>query len=257
MSQNLHYRTAKLSAYFSRHRGRWDQFYPSERWVFDRVIESGGFGHVLDVGCATGGLGSALCERRVLRSYTGIDINEEAIDAASARPALVVPTRFICGDILERGDLGHDAFDTVVSLSCADWNVETKRILDRCWSLVAPGGRFVLSLRLSRGKSIHALADSYQFLSFDDEPTGREERAPYVVFNSFDALRLLTGFDPPPSLVLGYGYWGKPSSSARTPVTELVFAVFAVTKAVGGEDTSLHVDLHLPRGVWSSDVAGA
>lgn len=101
---------------------------------------------MLDVGCAAGGLGAALSERQALASYTGVDISDQAIAAARVRVPLSVPARFIAGDILDLSDLGRTAFDTVVSLSCADWNVETGRILERCWSLVAPRGRFVPSL---------------------------------------------------------------------------------------------------------------
>ncbi len=250
MNGNFVYRTPKLSQFFSAHRRTWDQFYESERWVFERIIAQGGFGHVLDVGCAAGGLGAALAERDALLSYSGVDINDEAI-AAARRLRSAQPSRFFCGDVIELGDFGRPAFDTVFSLSCADWNVETRRILERCWSLVAAGGRFVLSLRLSPGRSLLDAAESYQYLAFDEAATGAEERAPYVVFNAADALRTLVGLVPAPAHVLGYGYWGTPSPSARTPVERLVFAVFAVTKRGADERGGMaHLDLRLPHDVW-------
>lgn len=250
MSGNLRYQTPKLAEFFLSHRRSWDQFYPSERWIFERIMESGGFGNVLDVGCAAGGLGMALAGRGALASYTGVDINEDAIARAPAHTILPVPARFISGDILDLGDLGRDGFDTVVSLSCADWNVETTRILERCWSLVVAGGRFVLSLRLSPERSLLDFRQSYQYLSFDETPSGREERAPYVVFNSAHALEVLTRMSPQPAHILGYGYWGDVSASARTQVKRVVFAVFAVTKAKSGDEALQHLDLRLPRDTW-------
>ncbi|HJM82993.1 MAG TPA: hypothetical protein QF720_05315 [Nitrospinota bacterium] len=38
------------------HRRCWDEFYPSEQTIFEKVNGEGEFGHLLDVGCATGGL---------------------------------------------------------------------------------------------------------------------------------------------------------------------------------------------------------
>ena len=81
-------------------------------------------GRVLDVGCATGGLGRALSERFAIREYVGVDINRQVIEAAQQDQTYPVASRrFIQGDILEVEDLVDKGFDAVFSLSCADWNV--------------------------------------------------------------------------------------------------------------------------------------
>lgn len=239
--RNRSYQTAGLAAYFAGHRDKWKDFYPSERWVIERAAGTKGLGRVLDVGCAAGGLGRALAERRLLRSYSGIDINGPVIAAAvkAGRPR---GARFACGDVLRSRAFAGETFDTVFNLSCADWNVETDRIVGASWRKVAPGGRMIISLRLTPGRGINDIRRSYQPI------TGGEDTANYTVFNVREALSLLAGL-PGAAGLLGYGYWGKPSRTAVTPYRALVFAVFAVTR--GAEDRSVpSAELRLPASLF-------
>ena len=56
MNNNLTYSTSEISKFFMSHMRCWDEFYPSEQTIFEKVNGEGEFGHLLDVGCATGGL---------------------------------------------------------------------------------------------------------------------------------------------------------------------------------------------------------
>ena len=95
MEKNIEYTSKELLEFYSRHRQTWNEFYLSERTVFERVAEKqGSFGHILDVGCAGGGLGRALSERFQLRSYTGIDIHEGIIAWAREHRKLPVSSEF-------------------------------------------------------------------------------------------------------------------------------------------------------------------
>ena len=59
-NKNIAYRTNQISEYFSANRWKWDEFYPSEKWIFGQVAGSKrAMDRVLDVGCAAGGLASA------------------------------------------------------------------------------------------------------------------------------------------------------------------------------------------------------
>lgn len=238
---NISYRSTGLAKYFSGYRDKWTDFYPSERWIIERVAaESKGLGRVLDVGCASGGLGRALAGRKLLRSYAGVDINPQVIEAAAGAKAAPRGARFVCGDIVAAGTFRGEAFDTVFNLSCADWNVETSRIIGASWRKVAPGGTFVISLRLTGGKGVNDARRSYQIAA--------GERANYAVFNAGEAIGLLAGL-PGAGRVLGYGYWGKPSKTATTPFKKLVFAVFAVTKGkenLAAPSMELRLPLSLP-----------
>lgn len=248
---NLRYRTPHLAAYFAAHRRTWDEFYPSERWVFERIGgTSGGFGRVLDVGCAAGGLGRALEEKYPLAEYLGIDINESAIEAARAAPAMMAPSRFACADILDCRDIPDAAFNTVACLSVADWNVETDAIIDACWRRVAPGGRLIISLRLTERDGIRDPETSYQPIlppGDRNDTLGEVENAPYVVFNGREAIARFASLDPVPSDILAYGYWGKPSATAVTPYDRLAFAVLAVTRPPeGAPEAEPRLECHLP-----------
>src|SRR5688572_30335979 len=112
---NIVYTSREIVTYFENHRRRWDQFYPSERWVFERIASpTGGIGSVLDVGWAAGGLGLALQEHLRLECYVGVDINPFLIDAARQRLGMFrMPASFLHGDILATKSLDKDAFNVV------------------------------------------------------------------------------------------------------------------------------------------------
>jgi SAM-dependent methyltransferase len=248
-SGNIAYKSKEIQAYYSCYRSRWQDFYPSERWAFTKIAgKKRLLGDVLDVGCACGGLGAALCERFQLKSYTGVDINNAAIAWTRAERRLPVPATFIAGDIVE-APLGTE-YDTVVSLSCADWNIETGRIINTCWSRVKPGGSFVISVRLTPEQGINDLRRSFQYINFSGSGPNPEV-ANYVVFNFRELLGLLAELQPPPSVIGAYGYWGKPSVTAVTPFKKLVFAVFYLRKGPeGSRETAVKTELRLPLEVF-------
>lgn len=244
MSRNIVYKTDEIREFFKDNRQQWDQFYPSERWVFEHIAqEAGGIGKVLDVGCACGGLGAALAEKFSPESYTGIDIHEGSIAWARENQKTTVPSEFIAGDILTQGVPG--SFDVVTSLSCADWNIETERIVKKCWEGVKPGGYFVISMRVVPTEGVNDITKSYQRINY----SGREkspELANYVIVNFDEALLMFKNLSPEPSKIGAYGYWGKPSSTAVTVYKDIVFAVFYIKKIKEGGAGSVTFEFSLP-----------
>jgi len=244
--ENVRYQTEKLVAFYAQHRCTWADFYPSERWIIERIAKdrNGDLGRVLDVGCAVGGFGRALGEKFKVARYVGVDVNAQCIDAAKATAKdFRFPAEFHCQDIVEHR--AGSEFDLVASLSCADWNLDPMGILSACWSQVAPGGRLILSLRLTPGKTVNDVSRSYQRVRFDGSAGGSsDEVANYVVFNIADALRIMMSFAPSPKSLLSYGYWGKPSASAATPYERLLFTVFAIEK--GGATEVPALEAHWP-----------
>lgn len=245
MMENIEFKSRQILTFYSSNRKKWEEFYPSERWVFERIVrEKGSLGNVLDVGCACGGLGNALSEKFILNSYTGIDICKDAIEWSQQKPKLSIPATFIRGDIIAI-DLSDKYYELVVSLSCADWNLETNKIINACWKKVKPGGYFVISLRLTPEKGINDIKRSYQYINF----TGDEkdpEVANYVVFNFRDALSMMGKLTPYPELVGSYGYWGEPSSTAVTPFDRLIFAVFYLKKSIDNSTQIINAEFSLP-----------
>lgn len=241
-NQNISYKSKEILAYYCSNRNKWENFYPSERWVFAKVAgETKFLGDVLDVGCACGGLGAALNEQFSLNSYTGVDINSDAINWALREAQLPIPTSFVAGDIIEL-DL-HNQYDAVISLSCADWNMETKKIIDACWARVKVNGFFIISLRLTPGHGLNDIKTSYQYINFSGKDNN-PEIANYVVFNFKKVLSLMVSLTPLPISIGAYGYWGKPSDTAVTPFDRLVFAVFYLQKGAG--DQAIVSEFRLP-----------
>ena len=248
MSENIKYASKQISEFYSNHRQGWDEFYPSEKRAFEKAAgDKKMLGDLLDAGCACGGLGSALSEKFTLNSYTGIDINEEAIKWANKYRKLSGPARFISGDIIKE-EL-NDQYDTVVSLSCADWNIETARIINTCWKSLKRKGYFVITLRLTTAQGVNDIKKSYQYINYSEKEEN-PDIANYVVFSFRDALKIIKGLSPSPELIGAYGYWGRPSPTAVTPFDKLVFAAFYIKKA--GEDSAenIQAEFDLPGEVF-------
>jgi len=248
--ENIEYKTKKIAEYFSINRVKWDQFYPSEKWIFERVAgPDGQMGSILDVGCAAGGLGLALGERFSLTEYVGVDINAPAIEhAGTKRPQYSCPCHFICGDILTIDSLPTDKYDKVFSLSCADWNIATEDIISECWKYVRVGGHFILTLRLTPQQSLLNFSESFQYIYFEERMPAKAvevEKAPYIVLNVHHALAILANLQPRPDHIMAYGYWGSPSPTARTKYDRLVFTALAVRKG-NNDRKDIPGEFHLP-----------
>ncbi|MEA5421443.1 class I SAM-dependent methyltransferase [Spirulina sp. CCNP1310] len=223
-SKNIIYKTARISKYYQSNRVKWEQFYPSERIVFEKLNPKSNV-RVLDIGCGCGGLGLALAEKFSISDYTGVEINEQAVRAGQS---LNPNARLLCTDILHSylPDELSQPFDLVVSLSCIDWNIEFNNMLNRAWKLVKAGGYFVSSFRLTHQSGVADINRSYQFINFEEQREG--EKAPYVVCNASELLGELRSFNP--NKIYGYGYWGKPSKTAVTPFEQVCFCVIALYK---------------------------
>ena len=239
--KNLQYKTDKISNYFSENRIKWDEFYPSERELF-QSIDLFPNDKVLDIGCGCGGLGLALAEKFDISCYTGIDINSAAVAVGKK---LNPKATLIEGDILEISEtnLKNKYFDLVCSLSCIDWNIQFKEMLLAAWQRVKPGGKFVATFRLSVGKGCDDIKLSYQYIDYEGKKIG--ELAPYVVLNFENLMTDLQSFNP--AEIKAFGYWGKPSVTAVTPYKSLCFVAYSIKKRQQFDHTPTQVDLNLPK----------
>jgi SAM-dependent methyltransferase len=248
-AKNIEYQTSAIVNYYRQHRVRWDQFYESERVVLSQ-LGIGAHSTVLDIGCGCGGLGLALRERFAVSSYTGVEINRQAADAArELNPA----GRFLCADILgvSSQEVPEAAFDLVVSLSCIDWNLQFAEMLARAYRFVKPGGHFLASFRLTPAASLRDMATSYQYINFEGKREG--EVAPYVVLNVGALMQELLALQP--ARLRGFGYWGAPSPTAVTPLTRVGFAVIALQKSTSTEQVVL-MELQLPTDLLQAAFRG-
>ena len=243
-NENIEYKSKQILEFYSRNRRKWKELNLSERWVFERLAgREKNLGDVLDVGCACGGLGTALNEKFTLSSYTGVDIHKDAINWARRKSRLDIPTTYFSGDIVKQ-ELSMD-YDTVVSLSSADWNIRTNEIIESCWNRVKPSRFFVISLRLTPEEGINNIKKSYQLINFSGDEK-KPEIANYVVFNLGEALKWIRELYPPPDLIGAYGYWGVPSPTAVTPFMKLIFAVFYIKKKNRNSYQKIETEFRLP-----------
>jgi 2-polyprenyl-3-methyl-5-hydroxy-6-metoxy-1,4-benzoquinol methylase len=107
-----------------------------------RVIASLCRGSVIELGCGAGALAGAIVARDL--QVLGVDMNQPKIDQARQR---YPEAGFIQSDILDL-DLGGQRFDTVVLAEVLEHVPEEigSRVLEKAWSLVSDGGRFVISV---------------------------------------------------------------------------------------------------------------
>ena len=237
LNANIKYETDSIEAFYKEHRVAWDDFYLSEKVMFEKLnltSESS----VLDIGCGCGGLGKALSSRFNVKDYVGIDINKKAIETAKT---LFPEFTFLAGDILdlETNILLENKFDVVVSLSCIDWNIEFDKMLTAAMNCVKPGGVFLSSFRLSNETIKYCDSKSYQYINFQNQQTG--EQAPYIILSPKDLFDKLRRFKP--SEIKGYGYWASPSKTAITPYEKICFIVLAITK---GPSDQCEFSLEIP-----------
>ncbi|MBX7136633.1 MAG: class I SAM-dependent methyltransferase [Oligoflexia bacterium] len=222
---NLAYRSENLSSFFSRHRTVWNEFYPSERHVLERLAPSAQ-SKVLDMGCACGGLGAALKERFSISSYCGVDINPQCIESAAQ---LCPWGQFSCGDFLQVHRALDRDYDLACSLSCADWNIQTEKLLAALAEHVRPSGHLVISCRLSNAVGAEGVLEARQSLSYAESggvPTS--EWAPYKVFAPTHMLDLLSAL-PGASNIYAYGYWGDvPSSVSGLGLKQVFYCVLSI-----------------------------
>jgi SAM-dependent methyltransferase len=235
--KNIKYNTKVLSETYSLTRTSWDQFYDSEKVILEKTFISKD-DSVLDLGCGCGGLGFALMERFGNKNYTGIDINEPSINRAKD---MNLYGDFYCGDILDtKFDSFVEKFDKVISFSCVDWNVEFTKMFQRSWDFVKPGGSFIVSLRLTKEKTLIDFENSFQEIDSNF-------KAQYVVLNFDEVLSIIKNLNP--SKIIGYGYWKEVIKSygnkTVTPYDKLCFSVFSIQKKINKIEPTV-TDLDLP-----------
>lgn len=232
---NTFYKSNKLNNKYSSERIVWNDFYQSERSVFDRV----GFTlstSVLDLGCGCAGLGLALKQRYGVKNYTGIDINNQNIEMATKINPSAVVTH---GDILDKKFNSYaESFDRVISLSCIDWNIESDKMIDRAWSFVKPGGVLIASMRITNEKTVNDINLAYQRI---DE----KEIAQYCIFNTQDLIKKFQSKNP--RKIYAYGYWKNIKENTVAPYDRVCFSVFAVDKKYDSkENTNTLLTLNIP-----------
>ena len=236
---NTKYESASFVNFYSKERMSWEEFYPSEKKILERIIGRYGQGfELLDAGCGCGGLGKALSENFNIKYYTGVDCNRQEIDYANEHNRLSIPHQYICGDIAGHND--EKQYDIVTSLGCIDSNIDVEGMLESCWTKVKGGGYLVTSVRLTNNETINDVNKAFQRLEGD-------EVLNYVVFNIEDFLKMILELkDNPVDLIEAFGYWHAPADGTVVKYDKLCMSVFAIRKALTNKHTDkpvIHFEL--------------
>lgn len=223
--KNIKYESDYFLQYYSKNRMTWEEYYPSEKTILERIIGRYKEGvDLIDVGCGCGGLGKSLSEEfDNINSYVGIDYDDKQIEYAKEHNKLSIPYEYRCGDASTFSDVSK--YDILVSLSCIDYNLDVWGMLRNCWDKVRPGGYLITSIRLTENDTINDISRAYQIL--DDK-----EVANYVVFNLKDFLDEVTKLENNPAEEIEvYGYWHSPASMTVIEYDRLCMSVFAIKKS--------------------------
>ena len=222
--KNIKYSTEELKRFYSVNRVSWDDIYPSEKHIFTKSF-TGKELTILDVGCACGGMGKAIEEQFKVQSYTGIEINKSCVEMA---PSIFPKGQYFYGDFLELSPVIEQQYNTVLSMSCADWNIETKQMINKMFEKVEDMGEFIFSCRLTNSNKDYI---AEQYLNFENsDKAATHEIAPYKVF-CFESLMKMIFELSNIAQVNAYGYWGLvPKSVVALDVREVFYTVISVKK---------------------------
>ena len=215
----------------------WSQFYDSERAILS-LMQLNNHAAVLDIGSDPGGLGLALLARFGTRDYTALVAEA---DKGGEVSAIYPDAKILVGQIESQPPLRIDGFDLVSALDISDSPHFFDQILPAAFRQLMECGSLIFSARLSDGASVHdAQISSQEVLA----GRGVKIRRGYVVSNTADILAAVIKLRP--AKITAYGYVGKPAATATTPLTEVCFSVFAVTRGVENGPAVPSVDLQLP-----------
>ncbi|MBI4662361.1 MAG: hypothetical protein HY735_26365 [Verrucomicrobia bacterium] len=219
----------------------WSQYYESEQTVIARLglTEDS---KVLDFSYDCGGLGLALRERFGVHEYTAVCSGKQQAQTVGI---LYPEARVVEGAIESPASeaLPQAAFDLVIGLGATDITSPLDSLLEKAFAYAKPGGALVASFRLTDQQTVVDPTRSYQESS---SGAGTDpERTPYVVMNAKKLMAALRKLNP--AQISGYGYLGKPSSTAVTPYRMVCFAVLAAHKAERSDTKAgPRIELQLP-----------
>lgn len=214
---------AELVEYFSQHRNRPGDLYPSERHFLPELARESAT--VLDVGCAAGGFANIWRAFNPALRYTGVDVSHALVEAARR---LHPHDTFVVGDAVRGIPLPDAAADTVAALGWLHWEPRYADALTELWRLA--GRRLLFDVRLHDG---------------DGDLVGAQElpgdgETPYLCASWAGFAPLLESLTP--GTIRAYGYTGAPAATVRGMPPEVCFAAFVLERG----HPPLRHDLDLP-----------
>ncbi len=225
----------EINNLFHFNRLKWNQLYDSERIVLSKLrIKK--CDKVLDIGHEPGALSIILKEKYGITDYSAV-VN----DYQKAREALVInpDAKIINKNLKEYLEINNqiELYNTIFGLHINDRLDYLDKIVAKAYTLLKPGGYLVGTCRLTDAATINNIEESFQQIECGDEGI-----VPYIIENTKIVIDKLRGINPAEIII--YGYSGKPSSTATTPLEIVTFAVFAIRKQAGNDfETKEYIQL--------------
>jgi len=219
----------ELVEFYSTHRRRPEDLYPSERRYLPELAERAG--SVLDVGCGAGGFAAIWRAFNPALTYTGVDASRPLVDAARQ---LHPDAEFVQADGAAPLPFADRAFDVVAALGWLHLDPRYPQALEELWRL-AEGALFFDVRLLDREDDVVGR----QRLALTGEWDG-ETTIPYVCASWPGLARRLAQLGP--RRIRAHGYLGGPAATVSGVPNE----VFLTTVVLERGDGPLELELELP-----------
>jgi CMP-N-acetylneuraminic acid synthetase/SAM-dependent methyltransferase len=225
----------EINNLFKLKRLKWNQLYDSERTVLSKLSIKK-YDKVLDIGHEPGALSIILKEKYSITDYSAVENDyEKAREALAINPDAKIINKSLKKYLEINNEI--ELYNIIFGLHINDRLDYFDKIVEKAYSLLKPGGYLVGTCRLTDGTTINSVEKSNQKIVSNDQ-----EIVPYVINNAQDVIQKLRGINPAEIIIFGYS--GRPSSTASTPLKIVTFAVFAVRKQVrGGFQTKENIEL--------------
>ncbi|MEX2195757.1 MAG: class I SAM-dependent methyltransferase [Thermoleophilaceae bacterium] len=207
-----------LVEYYTAHRHRPEDLYPSERRFLPALAEESQ--SVLDVGCAAGGFAAVWRNWNPALSYAGVDASEPLVEAARR---LHPECEFEVADCAEGLPFADGAFDSVQALGWLHWEPRFEDALAEMWRVTRR--RLFFDVRLQTAEAGHL--EARQRIALSGEWDGRTT-VPYLCLSWERFAESLLGLGP--AAILAHGYEGTPSDTVTGVQGDICFATFVVER---------------------------
>ena len=224
----------ELVEFYSTHRHRPEDLYPSERHYLPELAERAG--SVLDVGCGAGGFATIWHAFNPALEYTGVDASAALVDAARR---LHPDATFVHADGAGALPFADRAFDVVAALGWLHLDPRYPQALAELWRVT--GGALFFDVRLlDREDDLIGTQRLALTREWDGETT-----IPYVCASWPGLARRLEKLGP--RRIRAHGYLGAPSATVSGVPEEVCLTTVVLERGDGPLEHELELPLEWPK----------
>lgn len=218
---------ANVLKFYTSHRERPEDLYPSERTVLLPVLAE--CESVLDVGCAAGGFSKIFTALKPGIRYVGLDAEDAMITQARRR----YPSRAFQQGVADSLPFPDRSFDLVFCTGVLIHNPDFEPIIRECYRVAAK--HCVVDLPRFAASGIPSQAVMRLSERFPHDKPTEPNTVPYVLADPHQVMTVLQSLRPAPRTFSLTGYPGQPGRSTydaitQTPMGLMYFCVLQLGK---------------------------